>query len=313
MSFSDLLASGKGPGVIGMLLAMLVIVGFGSLYMLAFENGVGGSEKSLAAIVRDNDKEIISLGSRISEIEKTLESIPTLKKISSDLDSAVAVNKSNVIQVSERRAEISAIEDTIEALEATFEDYKNQYRAKVRNGAEGMKMDELKTRSGEVFSDVDVTKVTAIGIEFRHRDGHKRIAFDELSDELQEHYQFDGKQMLAEMKREAAVRKKHDTEVAASNEAADDMAAEQKVIANEEARQKTIQDIAAKESRLGNIESEIRRLESDIVSAQSAADSARAAGRMHLNRAGSIRGVLAQRRNDYANLKADIARLRASI
>lgn len=307
------MASGKGPGVIGMLLALLVIVGFGSLYMLAFENGTGGAEKSLAAIIRDNGKEITSLSARTADGEKTLESIPTLKKVSSDLDETVAVNKSTAVRISERKAEISALEDTLEALTATFEDYKNQYRAHVRNGAEGTKMEELKTRSGDVFLEVDVRKVTAVGIEFRHRDGHKRVGFEELSDELQDYYQYDKDQMLAEVEREDEVRKKHDSAVASANEAADAMAADQKIKDKEEARQKMIQDIAAKEALLRTMEGEIRQLESDIVSAENAAAAARAAGRMHLSKAGNIRSALTRKRNEYANLKADIARLHASI
>lgn len=312
MSFSDLLSSGKGPGVIGMLLALLVIIGFGSLYMLAFEDG-SHQGKSLASIIRGNDTEISNLGDGIAAGEKKLATIPHLKEISAELDKTKGQNKFLAVRISERKAEVSLLEGTLDELDGQFEDYKNQYRAHVRNNAEGTKMDELKTRSGDIFNDVDVRKVTAIGIEIRHKDGHKRISFEELSDELQDYYQFDKDQMLAEATREAKIRKKHDSAVAASNQRAGVMAAEQKVKDKEAAKQRTIQEIAAKEARLRSMQNEIRQLESDISNAESAAASARAAGRMHLSKAGNIRNALNNKRSQYNSLLSEIARLRASI
>lgn len=35
MSFSDMMSSGRGPGVIGMILALIVLLGFGVLFMFA--------------------------------------------------------------------------------------------------------------------------------------------------------------------------------------------------------------------------------------------------------------------------------------
>jgi hypothetical protein len=45
MSFSDLMQSGRGPGVIGMLLALVVLVGFGLLFMFAFDEGLPNKPK----------------------------------------------------------------------------------------------------------------------------------------------------------------------------------------------------------------------------------------------------------------------------
>ncbi len=313
MSSSDLLTSARGPGVIGMLLALLVLLGFGTLFMLAFDEGGPGGGKSLASRIREADQKISASSSRIESGETVLSKIPDLKRISNELMEAKANNGFLDTRIAQRKSEIAGLKKDIANLEEDIDDYKNQYRAFVRNNAEGTRMDELKTLSGEVYTDVDVRKVSAVGIEIRHRDGHKRIGFEDLPEEMQDYYQFDKDQMLAEVKREAEIRKEHNRAVAISDKA---VAAEAEVTrAREmrEAREKATLTISEKRARLTAIDRDIQQLESDLANSESAASSARSAGRMHLSKSGGIRNRIRAKQAERAGVEAEIANLRASL
>lgn len=312
MAFDDLLSSAKGPGVIGMLLALFVLIGFGTLFMFAFDEGKTG-EKSLAAQIRDSESEITSTKARIAEAEKKLATIPALKMNSAKLMETDTRNDFLEARITQRKTEIEDLKSGLTSVEEEFEDYKNQYRAKVRNEAAGTKIDELITLSGEVYKEVDIRKVTSVGIEVRHRDGHKRIGFEVLPEEMQDYYQFDKDQMIAEMKRETKVRQRHNAAVAVANEAAEEKAAERREEERKEAKQKAIRLVASKEASLQVMEREIRQLQSELVSAESAAEAARAAGRMHLSKAGQIRNRIASKRAAYSRLQAEIARMRSAL
>lgn len=313
MGSTDLFSSARGPGVVGMLLALVVLIGFGTLFMLAFDEGAAGGGKSLVAQIRDADKRIASETARIESGEKTLATIPQLKEISTKLVAEKSKKDFLDTRIEQRKSEIAELQTTIESLHEEIADYKNQYRAFVRNDAVGMKIEELKTLSGEIYTDVDVRKITAVGIEIRHKNGHKRISFENLPEEMQDYYQFDKNQMIAEMQREAKIRKKHNTAVAVAEKAAQKRAAEQRLKNQEKARQDSIRELAMKESQLGMVSQEIQQLQSELISAENAAQAARASGRVHVSKSNGINNRLSRKRSEYSRLQAEIASLRSSL
>ncbi len=294
-----------------MLLALVVLIGFGTLFMLAFDEGSGG--KSLTAMIRDADQTIASNLARIEASETKLTTLPALKKTSADLLEAESKKNFLGLRITKITDEIQVLQADLARVNEEFADYKNQYRAFVRNNAEGTKIDELKTLSGEVYKQVDVRKVTAVGIEIRHEDGHKRIPFDILPEEMQDYYQFDKEQMLAEVEREAEVRKTHDTAVAVSDMAVAEKAAEQRAKDEVEAREKKKAAISQKEARLLAITQEVQQLQSELLSAEAAAQAARAAGRTHLSKASPINNKISSKRAEYSRLQSEVASLKASL
>ena len=227
MGSSDLFISVKAPGLIGTFFAFLVLIGFGVLFFLA-RDGVTASEgKSLAATVRDTDK-TIALRTRIIEASsRKFDILPARKKTSADLFEAETKNNFLGLRIAKRSQEIEEIREEITKLKVDFEDYKNQYRAFVRNAAKGTEIDHLTTLSGETYTQVRIRKVTAIGMDIRHRDGFKRIGFEELPKEFQDHYQFEMEQMLVAVQKEAEIRRLHEAAVAASTNAAEAKAAQE--------------------------------------------------------------------------------------
>jgi chromosome segregation ATPase len=313
MAFNDLLTSAKGPGVIGLIMALIVLLGFGVLFMFALDEGLQGGGRSLASVIRDADNQIGAAKHRIEMGQKTLDSVPRLRETSAELTSSSGKNKFLATEIAAKKKTITELGETMGQLDDEWEDYKNQYRAYVRTNAAGTSLPELKTTDGTVFTDVEIRKVTAIGIDIRHKNGFKRIDFEELPGEMQDHYQFDKEQMVAEAQREAKVRGKHDKAVAAANDAADAVAAGQRVKDQELQRQKMIGEIAAREAQVISIQGQIRQLEADITNAEAVAAAARAAGRRHLGRSGPLQGALGTKRAELVRIQSEIARMRASL
>lgn len=312
MAFNDLFSSARGPGVIGMIMALIVLLGFGLLFMLALDEGAQGGGKSLAAIIRDNETEIEEAKRRIVSGSATLDKIPHLKEKVDALNASKIRNNSLVSAIASLGSSVEEMENANSALIGDWEDYKNKYRAHIRSGAVGNTMSELRTDDGKIYRDVTISKITAMGIDIRHEEGLGRVSYERLPLEMQDLFQFDKQQMLAEANREAETRTAMSQAAARANEAAAVVAEEQKVIDAEEMRKNRVAQIAAKEAQVLSIEGEIRQLEADIGSAERAASSAREAGRRHLNKSGSLRPKLNRKRAELVRVRSEIAVMRAS-
>lgn len=309
MSFTELMGSSRGPGVIGMFFAVVVLAGFGLLYTLVYDESGGG--KSLTAIIRDNESRIASDRQALESNQELLGRSGEFREIESKLSEAETKITFLRTRLSARESELDRLQEEAVVSKERFEDYKNEYRAFVRSNAEGTKLDLLETNEGETYHDVSIRNVTAIGIDIRHRDGLKRITFEDLPAEMQDYYQFDPAQKEAEVAREAKVRNKHHQAVAAADarreENMDIRRAEEAARAAEQ-RQALI---AGKQSRISTLAGEIVQLESEIAAANAAADSARAAGRMHLNRSGPLKNRIASKQAEGRRLEGEIADLRS--
>ena len=311
MAFIDLFSSAKGPGVIGSLMGLAVLACFGVLATLALDEKYQNGGKSLEFIIRQNDAEILVVKKQIESYQADLTVVPRLKQISESLTLATGRNTLFTTEVSALTSSVSELEAGVETISNEWEDYKNLYRTHVRTKAVGTTLPELKTVQGKVYQEVEIRLVTAIGIDIRHKDGLGRIKFEDLPKEMRDYYQYDEKQMLVAAHREAQERDRHNKAIQAVNQVAEATTNENNAKGKEEQRQKAMARIATMEAQATSIEGQIRQLESDISSADSAAASARSSGRMHLNKAGSIRGELSLKRGELARVRAEIARLRA--
>ena len=305
MSFSDMMSSGRGPGVIGMVLALIVLLGFGLLFMFAFDEGFQGADQSIESIIRDQAKDIGNMTEGIARGERDLALAPARVTAARDLARLKREKATLEQSVVTLREKIAEGERSIEDLTATFESYKDQYRAYARANAKGDTIEELKTVDGTLYKDVSIREVTAIGIQIRHSDGHKRIAFEELPHSMRDHFQFDPDQKQKAVAAEAAIRSEHEAAAAVANKAE-----EAKMAAY---REKEIQLMKEKTAQISMLENDIKGLERDQERAAAAADAARAAGRMHINKSVSISGDIRSKRNRISVLNAEILRLRASL
>jgi len=256
-SFDDMMSSARGPGFIGMLLALLVLVGFGSLYLLVFDDNSGSGGKSIAAIIKDQDKQIGDDQAHIALLKKSLEDEPERRKIASELDGVSRETRLNKGNVEGQTELIKRITAEIEDVKGQFASYKQSYRNQVRAAAAGVTYPELATLSGAVYKDVTVTRVDAIGMNFRHTEGSSRADFENLPASVREQFQYDPAEKELAVKAE---RTKTEAHVEASNQAT---AMEDEKTRQENARlraEKRAKDVA----ELTSLQAQVAQMNADI-------------------------------------------------
>ncbi len=312
MSFSDMMSSGRGPGVIGMVMALIVLVGFGLLFMFAFDEGLQGGV-SLESEIKAQTREMDDLRGRTTRGTATLGLAPSRNSSAKELRQMNVELKTRGNRITELKSEIEAINTEILKRNQDWATYKDQYREVVRSKAKGQVMETLATRNGEVFKNVNIREVTAVGIQIRHDEGQKRIPFEELSDEIQDFYQFDPTQKHQAVAAEAAERDKHEAAVAVVSEQVDAQMAAQRAKDAAAAKEKLNSEIIEKQAQIESIKAEIEGLEQEIVQANAAASAAREAGRMHINKSGSINGKIRHRQGRISTLQAEIRQMQSRL
>jgi hypothetical protein len=209
MSFNDLMSSGKGPGVIGMLLGLLVLVGFGSLAIFVFDDDSQTGVESLQGTLKRQTKELQHLQSVLADREAELALTPVRAAAAEQL-------KDLKLSIQAGSSRIQWLEDTIPILREAVEtgipqqrsQYLDQYRGDVRSRAVGVKLDELETRSGRKFEQVEIKQITAKELIMRHSDGSKPIPCEELPADLYDYFQFNDQEIANANAREAESSKK---------------------------------------------------------------------------------------------------------
>ena len=199
MGFSDLLSSGRGPGVIGTLIALLVLVGFGTLYIFVFDEGLQGGQKKIEAVIRDQDVEIETLKSQIASTKTRIEDGQKLKAQVQAIEELKGGNEAATTQISDLKGGIEKANADIETAKQNWEDYKVSYREKVWKEAIGRNLGEIKgITSGKVYPNVIIRKVDHTGIRILDSTGTKTIALEDLSEALKDEFQL-SKQKAAEI------------------------------------------------------------------------------------------------------------------
>ena len=115
----------------------------------------------------------------------------------------VAKNGSLLIEL---KAEGAALKTEISSLVASIEKLHEAWVTDTRAAAVGRNYTWLEAKSGRRFEDVTITKVSDVGIEFRHATGTARLSATDLNYELHDMFALDsvGAQAAIEQERAAA-------------------------------------------------------------------------------------------------------------
>jgi hypothetical protein len=313
MSFSDMMTSARGPGVIGMLMALVVLVGFGLLFMFAFDEGMQGGAVTIESEIASQAKELDSLRAAVVVKEEVLKQAPSRSEDADKLRLMKVASTTLEEKSGRLRSDIEEETATIKELEETWAAYKDEYREFVRGKATGEKLELLEVRDGTVYKEVNIREVTAIGMQIRHASGFKRLPFEELSDEMQDYYQYDPLQKDEALAAERTARKQHEAAAGVAMDRQAEELARQKAQEDAEAKEGIRRDISRKQAQIKDAEDDIRQLEAERARADSAAAAARAAGRMHLSKANNINGKIRAKKNLITELKSDIRRLQSQL
>jgi hypothetical protein len=192
--FDDLISSSRGPGVIGTCVALLVLVGFGILFLFAFDENFRGGDKSIESVIRDQTAELESLKSSVTAKTKSIEVAPERNKIAQEADEVSRQARLNKGKVNGELTIIEKVKGETATIQKSLEDYRQRYRQQVRGEAIGLKYPELKTLSGKIYKQVAISRVDAVGIAFIHTDGSTRADFDDLPADIREYFQYDAKE-----------------------------------------------------------------------------------------------------------------------
>lgn len=261
--FDDLISSSRGPGVIGTLIALIVLIGFGVLFLFAFDEGMSGGNKPIESIIREQAVELESVKSSIALKTKALEIAPERKKIASEAEETSRQTRLNKGKLDGVARIIEKVKGEIEATGKAFEDYRQSYREQVRGEAIGLKYPELKTLSGKSYRNVTVTRVDAIGMAFSHSEGTTRADFDDLPADVQEFFQYDVKEKEKAKAAESQVAGQHAEDVKTALSEADRAKQDEAMRKSEAEKAQAKAVVTAMTSRITEIDMEIKGVQRD--------------------------------------------------
>lgn len=306
-----MLTSARGPGVIGTILALIVLLGFAGLFMLASDESHMGP--SLASVVKSQETDIENLHSRISLTKKNLEALPALEKNIENIENIERTTRIHKGTVTGLLNHISVLRDNIDSLQKELLAYKTKYRAYMRDKAKGEKIEEITTLSGKIYKHVEVREVTPIGMQIRYDEGFKRIPFENLPRALQERFQFDPQEKQDAMKAESSSEQEHFKKVADADAAGQVQASADRTKQNQEDKAKAMSQIASLEAEIKMIDSDIEdlRRQADRARLQTAAGLAR--GHRILDLSSGFENSILAKKSRRADLLAQILFLKSKL
>lgn len=285
-----------------MVMALIVLLGFGLLFMFAADDTERGGQ-SIESVISQQAKDLAGYQARAAHGRKTLDDAPARSAAAKEL--ARVKRDSQTLQETITRLTKSVADGKAEIVRRNeaFETYKDEYRAFARSKAKGETMDKLETLTGGVYNDVIIREVTPVGIQIRHADGHKRIPFEELPEAMKDHFQFDPKQKDRVLADESATRNVLEAAVAVTDAMTDQAKVERRAAEAEEARNKTIAAISYKESRIEALENEIDSLKLAIAQEE----------RKPVSKAPGMRFKVVDNGKAIVELRSQIATLRSRL
>ena len=299
------MTSAKGPGFIGIVLALVVLIGFGSLAILVLDDNSGG--QSIDSQIQKREAHIQTLNGRKAEWQGKVEDYAGKKKIIQEIDSTESKIQQQQKLNAAATVSVSEAADRVAAVEKQFQDYKQSYRISERSRAVGEKVDSLKLENGKEYTDVMIRRVSAEGIDIRHKNGGTLIVPSLIPDHLLDRFQY--------------------TEEDANLAAKQQNAREQASLRGSASYAKALKanDFKGKlnkhKAEITKIKREILQAQNDIKSFQASASRASAKASVHSSKASvaraagrpSSQGALAKQENEKAAKYRKLAANRSSL
>lgn len=171
-----------GSGLAASLLGLIVLVIVGLAVSIWADQRIDTSNE-LSRHQRDlisGKEEITTLKLRHQQLKLQLDTaLPKRDSWLSQLQSLPTL-ETMIARRKEITATISNLQKQIDALDAEFQAYRSRLRTQAQEHAIGMKLPQLKTRSGRIYKNVLIRDVTNQGFIIRHDHGSARIDADDL-------------------------------------------------------------------------------------------------------------------------------------
>lgn len=272
MSFGDLITSSRGPGVIGLLLAMLVLVGFGALSLMAIDNHPDQKREPISIRIATLRGETLQLRESLKEAEAALDE---LRRKAEALDQIRRKSLSLRAQAEATRKELDSAKSGLSTLDAEFGQYRKKYRELVRGKAKGMTLGRVEAADGVVYEDVVVREADQIGLNVRHRDGIRRIPYEDLPENLQDYFGYDPEESYVAQQEELRQQLAYDQQIREAEANDDKELTRTKEKNRAEYLKKVQRALSVKKAQAKDLERQCRELEDQIRSEEAKAESIR--------------------------------------
>ncbi len=298
-----MMSSGRGPGLIGMLLALVVLFGFGALYVLVFDERLRGSDRTIESILVEQEREIRSLGERLANGTRQIDFRDERLEENQVLAEQLAANRSQVRRIAELVSRRDLAEDGTAGVRREFDAYRRRYREIAGLEAVGERFERLTLEDGHILHDVEIRAADEIGLSLLHAAGLQRIPYKDLP-------------------REMRVRFDRDPVSTATAATAGSEPAEEEAAAGsdppprlETRRERLVREIAMKEREIRAHQAAMRELDTHIRLAAEDASTRAAAGRPTEggDRVAMLRSRRQSREAEIGRLREEIARLRRGL
>lgn len=209
-------SNSDNSGMVGFLVGIIVLVFAGIVFSLMADKRFrfSSAKISLQEKIAEEKYELETIKSRLENSRKHWRE--NCEPLASQKGAAQAASdsvKEGAVRLTALRGERTAINDSIAAATASFEEYRTRYRQQVRVAAAGEQLAELKSRSGKVYKEVTIRRVYAAGLDIRHEQGNSRLLPEDLDASWHERFQWTREEVAKFLEGERARQERHDQSV----------------------------------------------------------------------------------------------------
>ncbi len=172
-------------------IVILVMVGVGLSVLVDHRLDSSGGTHRVRGEMQLADEELQMLRSSYEESSLLLAELGS-KSLNStaarvDLDHQQRLLRQRHSDLVEKRRIVLA---EIRAIEQDFSSYRAEYQRRIRLAARGEKIGTLSLRGDRKYHEVEIIRVTGVGIHIRHQHGMARVMFADLDPKWQERFQW---------------------------------------------------------------------------------------------------------------------------
>ena len=295
--FNDFHETTRNVGMMGIILALLVLAGFCGLGM-AVTSGFGKKGPSMEARLVDQEKIRGDMTRRLkqkkADLEGVYESATAAKTLAVKFDEAAKKLAHERVTIAESQEVVVGLNEDLDVLQLDFEEHREKYRTTERAMAIGETLD-LSSTKGADFKKCKVLGISPLHLRVMRSAGPIGIPYQDLPLKIQDRFQFGLEEATAYRTKLNASNANRDKRIAAWKK-------DQKTKKGAEAHQALIDaiaqaqgDIAKRAAYAKQQDSEEKAWEKKGRSFESAGRSAKAAGRIS-----SATGKARQARNRAA-------------
>ncbi len=188
MSFTN-----ESSGVFGWLMGLVVIVmiGVGMSMMVDRRFQFSSNNKEIETVIKEETQHLADLSARVPKARAKLESLEQPRQLMArELDELKLRLPVSRQRIQELKAGIENLKSAIRSQDESMAVYRRSFRDQTWREAVGEKHAQLALKSGKLYENTVIQRVTAVGLEISHRDGLARIDFTELDRTWMERFQW---------------------------------------------------------------------------------------------------------------------------